>query len=274
MSKRERHGLSNRPEYRIWKGIRKRCLNSNADNFKYYGGRGIRVCGGFDSFLHFFKIVGDRPTDKHCIDRIDNDSHYSCGECPECIQNDWTLNVHWVTHKENCRNARHNRLIEYKGETKTLTEWAEETGINHMNISRRIDAGWTIHDALTFPPDSTGNQPNTLPESLHQEILDRYNSGESLVTVGKHVGFNPEAVRKVLKKHNLEIRDQGEQRKLEIMEKSHTLTYEGQTKTISQWARQLKLRPNTILMRLKRGWSVAKTLTTPVRSRSCTRQGP
>ena len=41
------------------------------------------------------------------------------------------------------------RLITYKGETKTLTEWAENLGINLRTLKNRIDLlGWSIERAF------------------------------------------------------------------------------------------------------------------------------
>jgi hypothetical protein len=33
------------PEYKVWRAIKNRCFNKNATDYKYYGGRGITVCG-------------------------------------------------------------------------------------------------------------------------------------------------------------------------------------------------------------------------------------
>jgi len=67
-------------EYRIWLMMLKRCNDPRHVSYKEYGGRGIKVCEewsdlvtGFDAFLTF---VGPRPSERHSIDRIDNDQGY------------------------------------------------------------------------------------------------------------------------------------------------------------------------------------------------------
>ena len=45
---------------------------------------------------------------------------------------------------------------------------------------------------------------------------------------------------------------------------NHLLTYNGQSMTVAEWVRQTGLSKDTILKRLKRGWSVDRTLGTPV----------
>lgn len=42
------------------------------------------------------------------------------------------------------------------------------------------------------------------------------------------------------------------------------LTFAGQTKTMSQWAKEFGLKRETIRDRIKRGWSVEKAITTPI----------
>jgi hypothetical protein len=42
----------------------------------------------------------------------------------------------------------------------------------------------------------------------------------------------------------------------------HRLTFNGKTQTASEWARELGLKPETVIWRVKKGWPVEKTLTT------------
>ncbi len=45
---------------------------------------------------------------------------------------------------------------------------------------------------------------------------------------------------------------------------NRSLTYDGRTQNISQWADELGFQPSTLLMRANLGWDVHKILTTPV----------
>lgn len=77
-----------------WLQMISRCRNPNSDNYRWYGARGIDVCGRWrNSFDAFLKDVGI-PPDGHELDRIDTDGNYEPG------------NVRWVTHAENMRNRR------------------------------------------------------------------------------------------------------------------------------------------------------------------------
>lgn len=136
------------PEYRIWAHMRGRVYTVTDAAYSDYGGRGIRICAGWGSFNQFYADMGSRTSALHSIDRIDNDAHYSCGHCDECIDNEWTKNCRWATRTEQARNCRSNRLVTIDGVIKTTAEWAELAGIDPATLHRRLVIGWTTDDLL------------------------------------------------------------------------------------------------------------------------------
>jgi hypothetical protein len=75
------HGQSYSSTYRIWIGIKTRCLNQNDAGFKKYGARGITICERWaNSFENFLADMGERPPGL-TIDRIDNAMGYAPGNC-------------------------------------------------------------------------------------------------------------------------------------------------------------------------------------------------
>jgi hypothetical protein len=69
--------------YRLWTYIKRRCHNKNAHNYRWYGGRGIRVCpswlGDFDKFYRWCKANGYQHGLQ--LDRINTDGNYSPQNC-------------------------------------------------------------------------------------------------------------------------------------------------------------------------------------------------
>lgn len=75
------HGMKGTTEYRIWTGIKTRCLNPKVKEYPRYGGRGIEICERWrDSFEAFYADMGSRPEGK-TIDRKNNEGHYSPDNC-------------------------------------------------------------------------------------------------------------------------------------------------------------------------------------------------
>jgi hypothetical protein len=134
------HGLYGTPEYKVWAGIKRRCLNPNDKCFARYGGSGITICKRWsDSFDAFLSDMGKRPSDKHSIDRISNKKGY------------YPSNCRWATGIEQARNKTSNRLLVMNGRAQTLAEWVIETGLHHSLIQYRLHAGWSIERTLTTP---------------------------------------------------------------------------------------------------------------------------
>ena len=133
------HKQSHTRTYKVWLSMRQRCLNPNNPAYKNYGGRGIAITPEWDDFAQFLADMGDVP-DGMSIERINNDGGYNPSNC------------RWATRTEQGRNTRKCRVITHNGQTKTLSEWASEYGINHQTLGKRLDSGWEVDHALTQSP--------------------------------------------------------------------------------------------------------------------------
>ena len=126
----------------LWRGMHLRCEDEAHPSYARYGGRGISVCPSWTDFFDFktwATASGYAPG--LSLDRIDNDGNYS----PE--------NCRWVTCQEQNRNRRNNTIIEYQGERRCISEWAEILGMSKNTIRRRVLSGWPTEAILTVPPN-------------------------------------------------------------------------------------------------------------------------
>lgn len=76
------HGKSETAENKAWRRMKTRCYNSNIPDYKYYGAKGVVVCERWrDSFENFLADMGERPSPKHSLDRIDSNGNYEPSNC-------------------------------------------------------------------------------------------------------------------------------------------------------------------------------------------------
>jgi hypothetical protein len=70
------------PEYNSWCAMKARCTNPKQPGWRWYGGRGIRVCDRWlKSFDAFLADMGPRPSPEHVISLIDRLGNYEPGNC-------------------------------------------------------------------------------------------------------------------------------------------------------------------------------------------------
>src|SRR5690348_8075432 len=75
-------GFSRNPDYQIWKDMLRR-VRSDSPRAKDYFSRGIRVCTRLTNlYSELSRVIGSSRPPDHTLERVDNDGHYSCGNCP------------------------------------------------------------------------------------------------------------------------------------------------------------------------------------------------
>jgi hypothetical protein len=82
--------------YATWMGAKRRCLDKNRYNYRYYGGRGISFyhewVDDYPSFKQWIQEnLGDRPSD-YSLDRIDNNGNYEPGNLRWASRSEQQLN--------------------------------------------------------------------------------------------------------------------------------------------------------------------------------------
>jgi hypothetical protein len=99
--------------YASWAGMRARCNYASHTMYKYYGGRGINVCGRWATFAAFMEDMGERP-EGMTLDRIDADKDYELSNC------------RWASPKDQRQNQRRTKFYTYNGKTMCLLDWIRE----------------------------------------------------------------------------------------------------------------------------------------------------
>lgn len=132
--------------YNVFNSLKQRCLNPNNKEYKNYGGRGIKICkewldkeNGFMNFYNWAMENGYNENAKfqQCtIDRIDVNGNYEPNNC------------RWITNKEQALNRTTNKILIYKGKSKTMVEWSKELGINYKTFQKYIQKGKNIEEIL------------------------------------------------------------------------------------------------------------------------------
>lgn len=127
------------PEYSVWCGMRARCRDVKNSHYKYYGGKGIKVCDRWEgSFLNFLNDMGRRPP-RHLIDRIDSNGNYEPSNC------------RWVSAQLSVENRNNVVWLTYMGRTQTISAWGRELKVPASRLRYRYRAGHTIEDILFKP---------------------------------------------------------------------------------------------------------------------------
>lgn len=133
------HGLSNTLAYFIWAQMRYRCNSKDCPAYKWYGGRGIKVCERWnESFLYFLKDMGD-PGKGMSIERKDNNGPYSPKNC------------RWIPRLHQRLNTRATHVLTFDGVTKPLSHWAKDLRIRPSSLRARLSRGASVEKAVTTP---------------------------------------------------------------------------------------------------------------------------
>lgn len=138
--KTAKHRMGDSPEYKAWWAMISRCTDENNIMWRRYGGRGIKVCQRWMNLDNFLADMGKRP-DGMSLDRINNDGNYEPNNC------------RWATKKQQTRNRSSNHRLSIRGESKTISEWAEDKRcqVSLSCLKQRVRQGFDAEVAVMLP---------------------------------------------------------------------------------------------------------------------------
>ena len=113
--------------YQIWCSMKSRCKEKSK---MYYYGRGITVCDEWNEYENFKLWATENGYEVGLsIDRIDTNGNYEPSNC------------RWVTWKTQTRNRRNSTAVTINGETHSVPEWSEISGIKYCTLWERYIVG-------------------------------------------------------------------------------------------------------------------------------------
>lgn len=131
------HGLTGHGLMSSYRHMVQRCSDVNSPSAHRYVGRGITICDRWKgSPENFIEDMLPKWFEGATLERKDNDGNYT----PE--------NCEWVSRKVQANNRSTCHYVTYNGQTKTITEWEEELGMNRGTLSTRLSRGMEVGEAM------------------------------------------------------------------------------------------------------------------------------
>lgn len=129
--------------YNIWCDIKKRCNNPKHWAYKYYGANGIKMCPEWSERFIVFRdwALANGYDDLLTIER----SRVNEGYCP--------ANCTWIPIADQNNNKTNSRRVEYNGALVTVRDLSVRMDLHYQTLTRRLNAGWTVQDAVETPID-------------------------------------------------------------------------------------------------------------------------
>lgn len=145
-----------KPWYSSYHSMMDRCYREKAKNYPLYGGRGISVCEEWHNIENFEKWVHESGyAEGLTLDRVNPNGDYSPSNC------------RWATRKEQANNKRNTHYLTYNGQTKTISDWSKEIGINRSTINNRFFKGLPIELVLSKEPLDSWEMRRMKKYALH-----------------------------------------------------------------------------------------------------------
>lgn len=132
-----------------------------------------------DIMLFYDWAVSNGYADNLTIDRINNDGDYEPSNC------------RWVNQKQQANNRRSNTRLTLNGETHTLSEWGDITGISSATLwNRKFKCKWSDEKTLTAP---CRHVTRLTKKQINDIMVDAAN-GIKIIEIAKKYNINRHTV--------------------------------------------------------------------------------
>lgn len=136
------HGMSETRIYREWAAMLDRCSTTVKSPRRYHGNLGVRVCSEWKRDFTLFSrwALANGYGDDLTLDRY-----------PDPYGDYEPSNCRWATRSQQQRNRRNTKILEWRGQSKSIPDWADYLGVRGPLIHNRLRCGWTVERALSTP---------------------------------------------------------------------------------------------------------------------------
>jgi len=227
--------------------LRERCYNPENTSYHIHGKRGIKICEEWQSshnFISWSKSNGYKSG--VYLARYDLDKDFSPSNCYWSPKRQYTQIAKGVRIRKNIRNE--GRTEREKRDWRTIC--AAWHNMHYRCYNPKCDRYYT-YGALGIKVCSEWQEFRPFYD---WSIANGYRRGLTIHRKDNEKGYNP---------NNCTWTDDDVQNNNK--RNSRFIEWNGERKTVTQWASELNMKWACINDRLRRGWSVEETLTTPSR---------
>lgn len=141
-----KHGMFGTPIYSIWFNTKSKCTKPSHHDYLSFGAKGIKICSEWMEFLPFYEWANSTGYEDgmHLI-RFNPMGDFTPDNCT------WAYDRKKVS--SNSPNL--SKLIIYKDEMHSVSEWSRITGIGSSTILARLNKGVPPEIALFQKPGET-----------------------------------------------------------------------------------------------------------------------
>lgn len=210
-----KHSMTGTRIYRIYRGMKNRCYNTNEKDYKDYGERGIKICNEWfnkeNGFMNFYNwAISSGYTDELSIERKNVNGNYEPNNCT------------WIPLETQAQNTRKNIRVAYKNKEYSLPQLytifkpkitynaLQQRIQNGMDIEKALNLGYDIsekeYDFLTILKEQCNAYKNTININ---NIIEKSNVNRKMTMIY----LRKEKSKNILQKYNL-FYEKGEIHKL------------------------------------------------------------